>query len=695
MKRTFFLIVLLTLTASVFATSDIAVDPASLSADLLSGDMETQTLTIANEGDSDLEWSLTISEDAFVLNERVLGFYADESRNSSISTNELPLNSGGAFGHSSGTRDEGDVLNEYWSPSPGGATGAVWVGDDLYVLSWSSASVLKVDPQTGELLSSFMPDGNDSPYGIVWDGQYLWIGSSFGNVYGYDLEGNPIGSFSTPVMDFFTLAWDGQNFIVSETWTQINPNFYILDNAGTIIETYSSSFGDYISQIVWVPAHDGGNIWTTNDGSGEIRRLDLSGGQAIEVGGFYLDIFDFRHAITHDGTDLWIIDWDGPYYQVDDGIEELSWLYTDMVSGVVPAGSSQNVEVTFDAAGMMAGDYASDIIIASNDPDENPVIVPATLGVTGAPSISISPDLVDFGELYIDGTYISTVIVSNTGTDVLDITDIQVLGGEFGADETLFSVAPGGYYNLEVSFVPTFTGLQEGEVILSSNDPTNPTITVDLLGTGVTSPDITWNPQSLHSDLFTGDTEVQTLTISNEGGSDLVWEISIEEVDLAPRAVDTANEHPSHYLLDVEKGAVDPRIGPDVIRDAGGPDLFGYSWIDSDEAGGPVFDWEDISGTGMNITGNMSDDNVSGPYPLGFDFDFYGNTYTEFFLSSNGFIRFGESGSSGCCSGQPLPFPDDINNIIAWAWRDGYPFGNTYYENFDDKTIIQFDGYGT
>ena len=90
----------------------------------------------------------------------------------------------------------------------------------------------------------------------------------------------------------------------------------------------------------------------------------------------------------------------------------------------------------------------------------------------------------------------------------------------------------------------------------------------------------------------------------------------------------------------------------------------------------------------------MSDDNVSGPYPLGFEFEFYGNTYDEFYVSSNGFISFNSSSWDGCCSGQPIPGDDGVNNIIAWAWRDGYPFGNTYYENFSDKTIIQFDGYG-
>jgi hypothetical protein len=35
------------------------------------------------------------------------------------------------------------------------------------------------------------------------------------------------------------------------------------------------------------------------------------------------------------------------------------------------------------------------------------------------------------------------------------------------------------------------------------------------------------------------------------------------------------------------------------------------------------------------------DDGAWGAFPIGFDFDFFGNTYSEFYVTSNGLVMFG------------------------------------------------------
>ncbi len=78
---------------------------------------------------------------------------------------------------------------------------------------------------------------------------------------------------------------------------------------------------------------------------------------------------------------------------------------------------------------------------------------------------------------------------------------------------------------------------------------------------------------------------------------------------------------------------------------------------------------EVIAGTSVPL----SDDQVSGAIPVGFDFNFFGNSYSQLFISSNGFVTFSSGQSSGCCSGGLLPSNDGVNNIVAWDWNDLYP----------------------
>jgi hypothetical protein len=76
------------------------------------------------------------------------------------------------------------------------------------------------------------------------------------------------------------------------------------------------------------------------------------------------------------------------------------------------------------------------------------------------------------------------------------------------------------------------------------------------------------------------------------------------------------------------------------------------------------------TGTHPNLE---SDDGTTGLIPIGFDFEFFGSTYSQVNISSNGFIGFGADMSDGCCEGRPIPRADFFNNIIAAVWSDLTP----------------------
>lgn len=62
------------------------------------------------------------------------------------------------------------------------------------------------------------------------------------------------------------------------------------------------------------------------------------------------------------------------------------------------------------------------------------------------------------------------------------------------------------------------------------------------------------------------------------------------------------------------------------------------------------------------------DDAGWGPFNIGFSFTFYGNSYSQFYVTSNGLVMFG--GSSGDYTEDPIPNTSTPNNFIAAFWDD-------------------------
>ncbi len=131
-----------------------------------------------------------------------------------------------------------------------------------------------------------------------------------------------------------------------------------------------------------------------------------------------------------------------------------------------------------------------------------------------------------------------------------------------------------------------------------------------------------------------------------------------------------------------------------LFADSGGPDEFGYRWIDSDEPGGPTFDWIDITSTGTEISDLHCDDCyhwLDLPQP----FEFYGIPYDRVAITSNGYLSFDESASYFPISATYSSFPDpgSPNANIAVFNCDldpGDSPGAIYYQHFDNYTVIEW-----
>lgn len=70
----------------------------------------------------------------------------------------------------------------------------------------------------------------------------------------------------------------------------------------------------------------------------------------------------------------------------------------------------------------------------------------------------------------------------------------------------------------------------------------------------------------------------------------------------------------------------------------------------------------------------MTDDSQQGPFSIGFNFCFFGTTYTQFYVGSNGWISFG-AGQPTTFTSQPIPTGNVLvpKNCIMGPWQDWHP----------------------
>ena len=119
----------------------------------------------------------------------------------------------------------------------------------------------------------------------------------------------------------------------------------------------------------------------------------------------------------------------------------------------------------------------------------------------------------------------------------------------------------------------------------------------------------------------------------------------------------------------------------------GGPDAFGYRFVDSDEPGGPEFEWIDISATGLpGPSGYSGRTTVSLPM----NFEWYGTNYNQITICTNGWVCFGSTTSSSS-SVDTIPSTSLPQNVMALNFV--YLYCNTVsssikYQDMGDGTFV-------
>lgn len=108
----------------------------------------------------------------------------------------------------------------------------------------------------------------------------------------------------------------------------------------------------------------------------------------------------------------------------------------------------------------------------------------------------------------------------------------------------------------------------------------------------------------------------------------------------------------------------------------GGPDKYGYRYIDSQDKYGPRFSWQKFGEDMVQLEGKLAvGDSLTAAYPIGFTFEFYGKNYSYFRVADNGYMVFNASMppyeyNGFAYNGQSVPSSDYPNRMLAPLWSD-------------------------
>jgi hypothetical protein len=149
-----------------------------------------------------------------------------------------------------------------------------------------------------------------------------------------------------------------------------------------------------------------------------------------------------------------------------------------------------------------------------------------TVNPAPAPAIQLNPTSINFGNAVVGVNLSQVLIIKNTGTAALTISQVTATGSGFsvGGFSLPLNVNAGQQTTITVGFLPTVVGSASGNVSIVSNAPTSPS-SVSLSGTGIAATFIlSISPANLSfGNVTTGTSSTaQSVIITNTGNSSVV-----------------------------------------------------------------------------------------------------------------------------------------------------------------------------
>jgi len=219
---------------------------------------------------------------------------------------------------------------------------------------------------------------------------------------------------------------------------------------------------EYAPEIVVTPGeYDFGTVNAADTGETIVFRIQNIGNDLLNINSNYLENGD-------------------PRFQLDNS-----------AVGSLDPGEEVELLVSYDPVTFEENDEF--LIINSNDEDEARISIPL-LGQADAPVISISPEIFDFGEVFVGCEESTVVTISNIGNVDLEVSlvdyyaslPVDLEPSEYEVEHGVFPwiIPPADSKDIEVYYTPRDLHADGGWIEVNSNDPVTPSISADQIGIG-------------------------------------------------------------------------------------------------------------------------------------------------------------------------------------------------------------------
>ena len=187
----------------------------------------------------------------------------------------------------------------------------------------------------------------------------------------------------------------------------------------------------------------------------------------------------------------------------------------------VAPGSVGYVTVTYSPEEVPAGSrHSGTIAVGSNSWDDNSSRIALT-GEVLRPWLSMSAQTLRFGSVRVGSSATAAVTLSNSGTDVLSVSDVASGDPQFGVEAPALplSLGVGQSASMTATFSPGELGTHASTVTIATNDPLVPGHTMQVEGEG-TAPSVVAIGDTLQfGGVRVGSTSARQFTLANTEGS--------------------------------------------------------------------------------------------------------------------------------------------------------------------------------